>query len=338
MSAELSTVTPEVGRDRWGRPLVVPPNGGKPVAYTRCTTFVGAIEDTYNLQKWMQRMVAIGLSRRSDLLLSVAAHREDKRELDKICEAAREAAAATAAATTGTALHALAEALDRGQELPALPAGAKASLDKYAEATADLKSIYIERFTVLDSLQVAGTPDRVVEYEGERYIADLKTGSIDFGAMKIAAQLAVYARSYLYDIATGEREPHGASTTRGIVIHLPATDDPAEAKCKLHWIDLESGWEAVKANKTVRDIRKIKFEQLTSPFGKPPRPSLRLEKAEVEKAAEASLIDLEQLTRMIHGCDTADQVRALWADNEASWTDDLTQIAKAHIESLPAAS
>jgi hypothetical protein len=41
-----------------------------------------------------------------------------------------------------------------------------------------------------------------VEYGGKRYIADLKTGSIEWGTLKIAAQLAVYARSHTYDVAT----------------------------------------------------------------------------------------------------------------------------------------
>lgn len=332
------TQPPEIQRDRWGRPLVVPPDGGKAKPYTRCTTFVGAIEDTFNLQKWLIRQTALGLSQRSDLLLAVAAHRNDKRELDKICEQAKEAAAASAKATTGTALHSLTEALDRGQELPALPAGAQASLDAYAAATQDLKAVHIERFTVLDSLQVAGTPDRVVEYQGERYIADIKTGSIDFGILKIAAQLAVYARGQLYDVESAERTAHGASTTRGIIVHVPSTDDPAEAKAELHWVDLEAGWQAVLANRQVRQLRKTKFAQVTEPFGPVERPSLRLEKAEVAKDAAREAEGRVRIHRQITACETADQVRAVWAANEAEWDEQLTQAAKAHIASLQVAS
>lgn len=334
--SELTSVV-DIPRDYWGRPKIIPPNGGNPVAYTRCTTFVGAIEDTYNLAKWQQRMVALGLARRADLLLSVTAHPDDKGELDRVCEAAREAAAASAAATTGTALHSLTETLDRGHELPALPAGAKASLDAYGAATKDLRHVHIERFTVLDALQIGGTPDRVVEFEGQRYIADLKTGSIDFGALKIAAQLAVYSRSWLYE-PDGTRTAHEASTTRGIVIHLPATDDPAGANCELHWIDLEQGWEAVKANKQVRELRKIKFAQLTKPFGPVDQPSLRLEKRDETKAADRAHAEIERIKSLIDNCATADLVRAVWASNEASWTDALTTYAKSRIAALPAAS
>ena len=52
--------TADIRRDRFGRPLVVPPGGGPRVAYRRTTTFVGALEDTYALQQWKQRQVAIG--------------------------------------------------------------------------------------------------------------------------------------------------------------------------------------------------------------------------------------------------------------------------------------
>ena len=43
-ATEFTTVG--IPRDRWGRPLVIPPGGGKKrVAYRRVTTFVGVLED-----------------------------------------------------------------------------------------------------------------------------------------------------------------------------------------------------------------------------------------------------------------------------------------------------
>lgn len=317
----LVTPEPSIDRDRYGRPLVKPPGGGKPVAYTRCTTYIDVLEDRYNLQKWMQRMVALGLASRPDLLLSVSAHREDKRQLDKICEDAREAAAASAAATTGTALHALTELVDRGQELPAgLPANVLASLDAYTEATKDLKATHIEQFCVQDTLKVGGTPDRVVKYQGRSYIADLKTGSIEWGALKIAMQLAIYARSHTYDVTTGERGDHGADNLRGLIIHLPAVEDPAEARCDLHWVDLKEGWFSVVVAGQVREKRKLKFKDLTQPFGQD----------DLTPLLEESMT----LSSRINKCATADEVRALWSVHASEWTDDLTSIAKQHIARL----
>lgn len=331
----LTTPKTEIGRDRWGRPLVVPPGGGKPVAYTRCTTYIDCIDDKFALDQWKQRMVALGLASRTDLLVSVQAHRDDKKQLNKICDAAREAAAATAAATTGTALHALTEIIDGGGELPALPAGAAASLEKYREATAQLAMKAMEQFVVLDTLKVGGTFDRLVEFEGETYVADLKTSqTLDFGALKHAMQLAIYSRSSKYDAATGERTPLGASCSRGVLIHCPSTDDPANARCDLYWVDLETGWYGVQVAKQVREKRAIKKDQVLVPFGSPARPSLRMELRDAEKTADAALAEQERVLSLIRNSPTADDVRAVWASNEAVWNDALTEAAREHIAGL----
>lgn len=334
------TPPPEISRDRYGRPLVKPANGGKPVAYTRCTTFIDVLEDKFNLQKWMQRNVALGLASRPDLLLSVSAHREDKKALDRICDDAREAASASAAATKGTALHALTELVDRGQDLPPLPANAQASLDAYVEATKALKAVHIEEFCVQDHLKIGGTPDRIVTFEGNTYIADIKTGSIEWGALKIAMQLSIYSRSVLYDVATGARTPHGADVNRGLIIHLPAVDDPAEATCTLHWIDLEAGNDAVNVAKQVRDQRTRKFKDLCVPFEgtTPAVPKIRKEREAAATEAKRAQLLLAELERRIKASNTADQVRELWAEHEAVWTDQLTEVAKAHLAVLPTAS
>lgn len=124
-----------VERDRYGRPLIVPVRGGKAKAYTRCTTFVDCLDDKFNLQQWQQRMVALGLASRPDLLLAVSAHAEDKNHLNRITGEARDAAAASAAATTGTAIHALTEKIDRGEELPPIPEAYRADLEAYRRET-----------------------------------------------------------------------------------------------------------------------------------------------------------------------------------------------------------
>src|SRR5215204_3364938 len=115
---QFKRVEPE--RDRWNRPLIIPPDGGKPVAYTRVTTFIDCLEDTYQLQLWKQRTTAVGLALRPDLLLRVGslgpqpdkledegAHYKKWRDaINKVCDQALEAGEASAAANIGTALHA----------------------------------------------------------------------------------------------------------------------------------------------------------------------------------------------------------------------------------------
>ena len=56
----------EPKRDRWGRPLIVPPDGGKAVPYTRCTTIADTLDERRALEAWMQRQVAVGLAMRPE--------------------------------------------------------------------------------------------------------------------------------------------------------------------------------------------------------------------------------------------------------------------------------
>ena len=307
----------EIKRDRFDRPLVTPPGGGKPVAYTRCTTYVDAVDDKWNLQQWEKRMVATGLSMRPDLLLSVSAHHDDRDKMDRICTDAKEAAAASAKATIGTAVHKLTERIDRGLEVGIVPDAYLADLAAYTETTKDFKAVHIEKFCVLDSLKIGGTPDRVVSYEGKRFISDVKTGDVTWGIGKIAAQLSVYARSHLYDVVTGERTVHGADLEWGLIIHLPA----GEGVCTPIWVNLVEGWSNVIVARDVRARRKLRFSDLTKPFAQGP--------------VDDALVVVEQkalsIPEQIAACTTADEVRSLWTPD---WTDDLNDLARNHIASL----
>jgi hypothetical protein len=111
----------EIDRDRYGRPLVVPPSGGKPVAYTRATTIANSLDDASALVAWKMRMAAIGLTTRPDILLSITAAQEDKMAVNSLIEDAMEVAGANKAANIGTAIHSFAERLDLGQNLGIIP-------------------------------------------------------------------------------------------------------------------------------------------------------------------------------------------------------------------------
>lgn len=312
---------PEPKRDHYGRPYVVPPQGGKAIPYTRCTTYVAAIEDMYLVHRWQMRHAARGIAFHPDLIAAVQAHDpEDKGGLNGLVDEALTRSGAGDAASVGTYVHSLTEAYDRGEdpweviEPPMLSTGLlnpdlyKADLEAYVAATRDLEAVSVEQFCVLDPRKVAGTPDRVVRYRGKRYIADLKTGNIEWGMGKITAQLAVYARSRPYDVAAEERmEPHGAEVDKGIVIHLRA----GQGVCRLWWVDLLSGWEMVKTCGDVRDKRGQKFVHLAR--------ELHVDTA---PAAPTSLAGLIQVAA------SRDELTALWALNREAWTADLTTLAQ----------
>jgi len=241
----------EIERDRYGRPLVKPPKGGKPVAYTRATTIANSLDDPAALTAWKMQMAAIGLSVRSDLLLAINAAQDDKMAINKYIEDAMEVAGASRAATIGTALHTYAEKLDLGQELGPIPDEWAGDIRAYESATKKLNKIYIEQFCVLDKYKIAGTPDRLVEYNGELFIADIKTGRIDH-PNNIAIQLAIYAYGSPYDIATGSRGSWGnVNQEKAIIIHLPA----GTGLCKLVWIDIAEGWKGLQFAMKVRQWR-----------------------------------------------------------------------------------
>ena len=241
----------EIDRDRYGRPLIVPPKGGKAIAYTRATTIANSLDDASALVAWKMRMAAIGLTTRPDILLSISAAQEDKMAVNSLIEDAMQVAGANKAANIGTAIHSFAEQLDLGHDLGAVPAEWLPDVKAYEHATKILNNKFIEQFSVLDKYKVAGTPDRVVEYKGELFIADIKTGRIDHPS-NIAIQLAIYANGLPYDGATATRGTWGeVNKDKAIIIHLPA----GTGTCKLVLIDIKEGWKGLQLAMKARQWR-----------------------------------------------------------------------------------
>ena len=266
----------ELPRDRWGRPMILPPTGGKNakrIAYRRTTTFVGCLDDMNGLLKWQARQVAYGMGQRKDLVLAAAAaDPADKRKIGEIADKAAEHAKGMAgdAAEMGTALHSLTERIDRGEPLGVVPAEYRADIEAYQEATAAIEFSAIETFRVYDKWQVAGTADRIGTLHGRPMIMDIKTGSVDY-PHKMAMQLALYARSVPYNIATDARESDAepVDLNRGIIIHLPA----GQGRCDLYEIDIAKGWGACVIAKSVWNWRGTKgLTQLIDPNAPPPGP------------------------------------------------------------------
>lgn len=296
-ATELQNV--EIPRDRYGRPMVLPAKGTKRIAYRRATTFVGCLEDTYNLMAWKTRQVAYGMGQRKDLVLAAAAaDSDDKRKLNDIAEKATEHAMASASATTGTALHALTERVDRGRQLGFVPAEYEADIAAYQVATAGIEWLGVETFRVHDDWKVAGTADRVGrDARGRLRIYDIKTGSIDF-PHKMAMQLAMYARSTPYDIATDTRgtPEDGLDLGYGVIIHLPA----GQGRCDLYEINIAKGWGACLLAKKVWDWRATKgLTEKFDPDAEPARPPTWASLIE----AATSVDDLRLIWKRMKECD-----------------------------------
>lgn len=253
----------EVARDRWGRPLIVPPGGGRPVGYTRASTAAKAFDDTYNLSRWLQRKVVEGMAAKPTLSMLATAHAGDNKIIDSIADQAREAAGAGEAAQIGTALHTLTENIDAGLN-PTRPAEYANDLLAYERATAHMKPVIMEGFVVIDELKIAGSFDRIWDTEIGLVIGDLKTGASapTFGAHAAAIQMALYAHGELYDPDTGQRTPlpEGLRQDIGLMVHLPIR----QGACSIYEIDLTSGWEWAQRYAALKEFRAAKVARPTS--------------------------------------------------------------------------
>lgn len=259
---------PEPERDAYGRYKLKTPSGGTK-AHQRVTTFAGLVADTYNISKWMQRSVAIGLHKRPDLYSLMGSYRDphgdNRDQVNILVDQAREASGASTGATLGTALHSYTEQFDLGIDVQ-IPTPWDQDVKAYDAALLqnNIKIIpeYVERVVALDQYTVAGTFDRIVEIDGQLYIADLKTGK-DPAAFphEICIQLGCYANAdVMYDY-NWEREPMpDVDKERALVMHLP----PGKATCEFYWFDIASGWAMAETCYNVRQWRKKKAGLVTN--------------------------------------------------------------------------
>jgi hypothetical protein len=260
---------------RWNGPLVLPAtytakpgrrkcplcgrkwNGKCPcVYYKRTTTFIDVLQDEFRLKAWDRRMVAYGMSQRPDLVMGAAAtdpnEDGDKTKLQKIADDAKAFARASAAATVGTSLHTFTQWLDEGKELGYIPEPYTHDLRAYEKCTKGIEWTNIESFRVYDPWKVGGTTDRIGWYRGQLTIFDVKTGGLFFKPSP-AMQLAMYAHSTPYDIATDKRITDVAELRLdvGYIIELPQ----GQGICRLQPVNIANGWRACQQAKVTWDIR-----------------------------------------------------------------------------------
>jgi hypothetical protein len=261
-------------RDRWGRLLVVPPGNTESVGYTRATTIAKVLDEGGGLIPWKATMAVVGTLRRPGIRATweslIAASGdpwyfspESKAKCRELVEEAAEAGGSTNRAEQGTALHAITALIDSGAVVHEVGAETMADLAAYTDTLAayGIEVLRIETTVVLDTWQVGGTFDRIVRVPGYELplIADLKTGSsLDYSWQSFAVQLAIYAHGEaIYDqgptAAEDERHPMPeVDQHTGLIIWLPA----GEARCELHVVDLDAGWEGFEMSMAVRQWRK----------------------------------------------------------------------------------
>jgi hypothetical protein len=210
------------------------------------------------------------------------AEKTAKDALDALVEEALELAGRHEKADAGTDLHRLAEIRDEKgidavrdlREKDEITDTQLASIEAYDVRMNRLgaKVIHSEAVIVNDAMGYAGRLDRIymaklpelvlgrgtadeyvrpADQRSRRYVGDIKSGSLEYGAGKIARQMTAYAHGDLYDPATGERSRHSAARDVGLVVHMPQ----GEGTCHVHAVDLKSGLVLLKLSADVRRAR-----------------------------------------------------------------------------------
>lgn len=266
---------PEAKRGRYTLPN---PENGKSKSWQRVTNFVKMTDDTYHLELWKNRNVAKGIAILVDtgrITLAQLAKldvKADRDRLNKITEAAQDAAEAYKNADEGTALHTSTELADyAGGDLNRVPVHHRRKVRMYLDALAanGLTQVpdMIERVTVCNRYGVAGKFDRVWQLgDGSKVIGDLKTGdALELSLPSIAAQLECYERGINeHGIFNGRNYDTDLKvrTDFGIVVHLPSTRD----EVSVLKVSLEQGREINDANLTVQAARRIKAKHVAETF------------------------------------------------------------------------
>ncbi|MEV0237605.1 hypothetical protein [Nonomuraea sp. NPDC050786] len=263
--------------DGWGRYKLPDPDSGKLRSWTRVTTLAGTLEDTYNLERWGNRKVLEGIVQDRGLVSQAAEvfkeygwdpqDSEAKKRLNTIVTSAQHVAGSKKGADLGTQLHELTEKLNQGDPALFVPAELVPNLRMY-EATLQAEGItilpqYLERIVCIPEFNAVGRMDNISQETAAQVLRvfDLKTQkTMDFGALKIAIQLALYANaSAMFNEDTWAWEDMPAlDKSLATVCWLPVLEGQEDKVCHLYDVDLEWGWRWAKASFQTRKARGAK--------------------------------------------------------------------------------
>lgn len=268
-----------------GRYALYNPETGKPATFQRTTNFAKLLDDQSGLIDWTARLVAKGMSHEdADHLLVSASHTstDDRGAMDRIWQAAKKLAGGNQASEDGSTLHALSEAIDRGEN-PRIPIKWRGHMERYVklmeEGPLEILPEYIERVVVNTLVGTAGTFDRLCRVkrditiafpsgktvelkQGEYVIVDVKSSkSLVYSQVSFSIQFACYAYSkYLFNTETEKYEELPEINKQvAFVVWIPSTKTDGE----LVAVDIEEGW--VNAQECIRVRERRNFKKLLSP-------------------------------------------------------------------------
>lgn len=257
---------------------------------TSVTSVAKIPDNRWNLERWNERMVAIGVTLDQTLRETIAAHYDDKDKLDACCEDAKKLAKAHEGRDRGTNVHRITERADLGQYVIPTPLS-EGILADY-QTVLDIVGLevipdFVERIVVYPDEGVAGRFDNLMWWtrpDGTKVLVcvDKKGGeSVIRYPHSPAIQIALYVNAPLIAGPIGRSgrtttfEPLPAELDRetGIILHLPEVGQPCAVA-----IDIAAGWEIARTV-CLPTLRWRKRDDLVRPLAAP------------AKAPEAFLVD-----------------------------------------------
>lgn len=347
LNETVAAEAPDAPFDRFGRRLIVPPEGGKPVAHTRVTTFIKAIADKggNGLRDWHARFVAKGMVDDPALMQWVLDHdadpddRDVKREFNRRLERAAIDAGRDDKADQGTAIH---DAISR--HIAGLPVVSHPEVDGPLAEFVRLCEVHgieihaSEQIVVNARYGVSGRFDLVGTVAGGPLVVlDIKTGSLDFGVPDYGPQLWLYATATsIYDAVTETHsDMHPVAQDHAYIVHVPRDGSTGA----LHRVGLD-GCEEMCDLAVVKRAWPSRAKKQFALVGEP----------EVAPPSDRQAWALERIVTVVATAG-ADRVRREWDDHvgpgiptprlvragTASWTDEQVDAVAAYCDRVEAA-
>lgn len=239
-------------------------------------------------------MVAIGLAKSRHLFSRVQAilarggsWSTDKAEFKEIVGLAKNAAGWKDQADRGTSIHDLCDAAEQGiLDWNYVPEHLKPVIEAYVEQIIPwFTYLSTECFVAVDNtinlpdrkpieLRAAGSIDRIGEFDGKRYIIDIKSGRDDVFRTGVCGQLYLYAIGMLYrddvvhqDVPWAEwanaginpsaRADTGVDQEHAIMLQAPKFAQGGRWTWNIMWVPLKYGKDIIEVGQFARKARVV---------------------------------------------------------------------------------
>ena len=337
--------------NRYGQYQLPHPTTGRPAAFSRATTIASTLDETYNLDMWIQRQlvksVLAGVRTQMDLQKNGKAPTPEELQLDaamadlwatdpnnqkfnRAAEVVTNLQGGRDASEFGTAIHAWLEAIDVGIVRPRdVPDLFRDHAEAYREVLKRHALLPVPEYTerivcnddnALDGQSgetISGTLDRLfrVVSTGDLVLGDVKTSkaaSLEWGVLDFSIQLAIYRyANHMLKLDGSGWESMPTLSSDTAYLMHIPSDDPQRSSCVA--LNMGFGSEALKIAIYVRDLRRrAKREGLTGVIPVPTPDALAWAEA------RHALQDISH----------PDDLVLVWEQFQSVWTEELTEMGQ----------